>query len=150
MKIYIMRHAQAENKTGCDFSRKLTKQGIVCAEKMGELLATSAPEIDCCWVSPLIRAEETYNGVAKSIKFKKTEITVELEPDGSEYEVLNLINKTTCYSNILLVSHLPIVSYIVSLLTKNSKMIMFAPASLVCIDYSLKTKSGQLLWQKNV
>jgi phosphohistidine phosphatase len=49
------------------------------------------------------------------------------------------------YQNILLVSHMPLVSYLVAELTTDHAMPMFQTASVAQIEYSVDKMSGELV-----
>ena len=64
MQIFIMRHGEAANIVGDDSMRPLTEQGIIEAKLMGQWLLQNSSKLLDVFVSPFIRAQQTYDNVA--------------------------------------------------------------------------------------
>ena len=64
MKIFIMRHGDAANIAGDDSLRPLTEQGDLEAKIMGQWLLHKKTKLLDVFVSPYIRAQQTYNNVS--------------------------------------------------------------------------------------
>lgn len=67
MELYVMRHADAEDGNGNDFSRALTEHGRGQAEKMGDWLKRLKAFPLLVVTSPYPRAHETANIVAERL-----------------------------------------------------------------------------------
>lgn len=121
MKLYILRHGDAgesvDSKTK-DAERTLTPKGIQRTRQLGEVLREMEITFDAVLSSPLVRARETAEIVARELKFTgKVELTEALTPFGS---MPNLIRQLTMLrpvpKNVLLVGHEPYLSGFISLL----------------------------------
>ena len=156
-----MRHGEAENircfKTSDDANRKLTEKGLLDTSAMGKWLLNSDGYIQSfhVFVSPYCRAQQTATQVLASLKptiSPKCSTIDFITPsadakafhdylDGiiSEQEQLN------DEENILIISHMPFVSYLVAELTVDSQMPLFSTASIVEIDYDTKSMQGQFI-----
>lgn len=121
MELVIFRHgdALAVSDDGNDFSRRLSQEGIYEVKISSENLKISGVKPNLIITSPFIRARETTE-IIKSF-FENTEIVIsnDLSPNSSPINVINLINSLK-EKNIILVSHMPLVSEIAyCLLGKN-------------------------------
>ena len=121
MKLYLLRHGdagEAGDPKVKDAERPLTTKGIQRTEQLGEALAEMEIAFDVILSSPLVRARETAEVVARKIKFGgKVELTDYLTPFGS---MENLVRQLTMLrpspKNVLLAGHEPYLSGFISLL----------------------------------
>lgn len=121
MKLYLLRHGdagEAGDPKVKDAERPLTTKGIQRTEQLAEALAEMEIAFEVILSSPLVRARETAEVVARKIKFGgKVELTDYLTPFGS---MENLVRQLTMLrpspKNILLVGHEPYLSGFISLL----------------------------------
>jgi len=149
MKIFIMRHGQASFHAESDAQRPLTKQGVLEAELMGKWLEKNAICPDMIWVSPYLRAQQTLNAVVQDqwCSTKATTLSL-ITPEGSAKAVHDLIDgelSVNSVKQLLLVAHMPIVSYLVSELTQDQHAPLFQTAGLVEIDYEPSTMKGEFV-----
>ncbi|NMP32997.1 phosphohistidine phosphatase SixA [Thalassotalea sp. M1531] len=148
MQIFIMRHGQASFQAESDAKRQLTNQGMLEAELMGKRLNELSIAPDLVWVSPYIRAQQTYKALASTLTCKKVETVSVITPDGSAQEVHDLIDgelSVNKFEQLLLVSHMPIVSYLVSTLTQHQQAPLFQTAAIVEINYDIETMKGEYI-----
>ena len=83
----------------------------------------------------------------------KVEISEDIVPDGSAELVADYLsarlhsaaNSTSPLKRILVVSHMPLVSYLVDELCESYTTSLFATASVAVIKYSLQTQRGELV-----
>jgi phosphohistidine phosphatase len=70
----IVRHAKAERPEAYpnDFSRPLTARGHKDAARLGALLGTVEPPVDCILSSPAARAAQTADHMAAELGYAKT------------------------------------------------------------------------------
>lgn len=85
MKALLIRHAHAvDGKPGSDFSRWLSEKGRALARQVGERLRDDGIVPDVILSSPLPRALQTAELVARGLRFRGVvEILPELAPDES-------------------------------------------------------------------
>ena len=149
MNIFIMRHGQAQSIAPSDASRTLTQQGIDEAKATGQWLAENQPLFDCIFVSPYLRAQQTTETVIEQLSNKSKRKTLSfITPEDSAKEVhdyLDAVCSVEKYESILLVSHMPLVSYLVAELTFDNTMPIFQTASVAKIDYDTDKMKGELL-----
>ncbi|MBQ4831833.1 phosphohistidine phosphatase SixA [Pseudoalteromonas sp. MMG010] len=140
--ILIMRHGEATPMQANDAARELTENGVFEAEKMGRWMKeTFAPT--AMLVSPYIRAQQTSIAVCKNNKFKFNETTRDIVPDGNPQVAIDylasLINEYPQYDTWLLVTHMPLVSYLVDQLSPGN-MPIFCTASVAVVQYNEHTQ----------
>ena len=129
MKVFIMRHGEAEVVASSDEARHLTEYGRKQSISQGQWLKThlnlTALSVQKVIVSPYVRAQETFELVNSALD--------------------NILNDVETWSGItpygnatlvLLVSHLPLVGSIVSELYGKRNPISFYPSTIVQIDWN--------------
>jgi phosphohistidine phosphatase len=164
MYIFIMRHGEAENIVGEDSLRPLAKKGYLETEKMGFWLTRRKPELMNIFVSPYLRAQQSCKSVCKVLNNATllngiTSQTIDcITPSGNAQFVHDFIdgllqsnedkqkeNNSDNNHAILLVSHMPFVSYLVGELTESVNMPIFSTGAIAVIDYDIKKMNGQLI-----
>lgn len=149
MKIFIMRHGQAQSIAPSDFSRSLTEQGINEAVKAGQRLSNHHDVINCVFVSPYLRAQQTADVVIEQLNDKLTRKTLSfITPEDNARDVhdyLDAVCSVEKYDSILLVSHMPLVSYLVAELTYDNTMPIFQTATIAKIEYNTEQMQGELI-----
>ncbi len=156
MQVFIMRHGQAQNfvEQGShdDSQRTLTEQGNQEANIMASWLAKNNVKPSQVFVSPYVRAQQTCEIVTADMKSAITTLDF-ITPEGDANQVhdyidgyLSELDETkTNQAALLIVSHMPLVSYLVAELTQSMHTPIFATAGIAHIDYNINTMKGQLL-----
>ncbi len=154
--LFIMRHGEAESLRVDDKSRQLTDYGRAQASVSANwLIDNYCPDrqIDLALISPYRRARQTFDMVSLDISANKTELCEDIIPEGNpklahDY-VDTLFTATQSRSQpverMLLVSHMPFVSYFldeVCVIPSNS---LFATASVAVVRYNMQKQHGELL-----
>jgi phosphohistidine phosphatase SixA len=88
MKLYLLRHATAEDAAASDAARELTRDGREEARIAGQALVALGVKPDHILTSPLVRARQTADLVAKN-KFGAHQVSDELQ-NGERGELLAL------------------------------------------------------------
>ncbi len=112
MKLWILRHGEAEGHARTDAERNLTEHG------RGEVLRSAAhligQPLSAIIASPYVRAQQTAQLVREALGFEAQIRTVPwLTPEGNPVQVLE---KLDADDNVLLVSHQPLVGNLISFL----------------------------------
>lgn len=154
MKIYVMRHGQAQFYADSDSQRPLSAAGITQSENMAKWLKEQhQTPIQRAWVSPYLRAQQTFTALNKNIEIsEKMETLDSLTPHGDEFDVVNYLNavaETSPISSLVIVSHLPLVGYLSATFLKSNNVPMFSTASMAAIEYDVEKQQGELLWFKH-
>ncbi|MBD2779930.1 phosphohistidine phosphatase SixA [Xenorhabdus sp. 42] len=150
MYVFIMRHGDAAVDSMSDATRELTDRGCQESEKMARWLEQQSPDIDCILVSPYIRAEQTLKRVREALTLPDSEeVLNELIPSGDAGLVASYLQVLSMQGHkaVLVISHLPLVGYLVSELCFGQTPPMFATSSIACVELEHQTEKGRLLWQ---
>jgi phosphohistidine phosphatase len=111
--LFILRHGEAGNRmTGVeeDSERLLTPEGRIEMQKIAKSLKAVGLQADRICTSPLKRARETAEIVARILKIPILEDWVELKPDGSKAALYRKLARLEQNSRLILVGHEPYLS----------------------------------------
>ena len=143
-----MRHGEAEPMSAEDQQRQLTVRGQHDVSQMALWLQHHYAAFDWIWASPYLRTRQTAElMLAKQAPFSQLEIIPELVPEGDaalfkSYFDARLAEKPD--ARVLIVSHMPLVSFLVEAFTLPGQAPVFSTSQLVCIDYKPEP-GGRLL-----
>lgn len=144
MKIIVMRHGEAAHEAGRDDLRPLTDKGRKQSIKMAEWVAAELPRLDRVLVSPFLRAQQTWDAVRTCLPEPSlVEEVHDLVPYGRA-EVVTDYLRALNDDYILIISHLPLVGYIVNDLCANAVPPMFVTSGMAGV--TLKDGRGHLDW----
>jgi len=136
MQIYVMRHGQAEMMAPSDAQRKLTGVGHRQSEQMAGYFSEQGVAFDAALISPYIRAQQTFAAVAPYFSKIKNQQTLKfLTPSGSATKTVNEIMalQASGVKSVLIVSHLPLVGYIVGELVPSAGVPEFSTSTIAHI-----------------
>lgn len=121
MNLYLLRHGIAvePNASGKDAERPLTPRGRRRLSQIARAMGSLKISFDLILSSPYVRAQQTAETVARSLKLrKKLELFEALTPGGNPQALIQHLNGLRPKpKNILLVGHEPYLSKLVALLT---------------------------------
>lgn len=150
MQVFIMRHGDAALDAASDSVRPLTHCGCDESRQMATWLNGQTIDIERILVSPYLRAEQTLATVREALILpEEQEVLPELTPGGDPGLVacyLQALGREGVKS-ALVISHLPLVGYLVSELCPQEAPPMFATSAIACIDFDVENACGQLVWQ---
>ena len=139
MQIYIMRHGQAEMMAFSDAERNLTDIGREESERMAKYLVKQGVELDAVLVSPYVRAQQTWQSVSPFFDGVTNIQTLPcLTPSGSARKTVNelLALQAEGVKAVLIVSHLPLVGYIVGELAPSAGVPAFSTSAVGHVSLS--------------
>ncbi|WP_411389462.1 phosphohistidine phosphatase SixA [Pseudomonas sp. MPB23] len=112
MRLWILRHGEAQAHARTDAERNLTEHGR--AEVLRSAAHLIGQPIDAILASPYVRAQQTAQLVREALGFESDIHTVPwLTPEGNPQQVLE---KLDADANVLLVSHQPLVGNLIGFL----------------------------------
>lgn len=119
MELYVLRHGEAGKRIPSgskDFERALTVAGQEELEEIAEALARLGVKFDFIATSPLKRASQTADIIAKALKIKKSNVEQwnELKPEGRRAELYRKLSQFKPESSVLVVGHEPYLSTMIS------------------------------------
>ncbi len=153
MKLFLMRHGEAEVQSISDETRRLTVQG---EDKVRDTLASLPgefwPEIICA--SPYVRAQQTARLAAEMRDNARVDTWNELVPEG-EIEFVSERLLDVAHSVVLLVTHQPLITRLVRYITAED--VAMYPGSIIAIDVEQRhgslmqnlRRSGLIRWIKH-
>jgi phosphohistidine phosphatase len=163
VNIYFLRHGIAVERGAPGFeddsARPLTREGKKQLRKTSRALRKMKLEFDLILSSPLLRAKQTAEIVAKNLKLKKRlKFSGELKPDGSMKNLFRRLNELKpAPKNLLLVGHEPYLSRLISILVSGGEntAIDFKKGGLCKLDveklrFGLCAKLAWLLMPKQM
>lgn len=153
--VFIMRHGEAESLRLDDKSRQLTDAGRSQVSRAAKWLQEEwcrDGKVDLALVSPYRRTRQTYDMLSLDIHASKMEVTADITPDGDAQGVHDYLDARLAMSkardqelkSVLLVSHMPLVSYLVDAMCDSYTTSLFATASIAVIRYNVHTHKGNL------
>lgn len=166
MQVYIMRHGEAQNFVAQgsrdDSQRALTAQGKTEAKMMAKWLQKMQINPTQVFVSPYVRAQQTCAIATSMMKSAITTLDF-ITPSGDVKQVHDFIDgwcseqvaasqlkkigqqaETKQEPSLLIISHMPLVSYLVAQLTQSGNTPIFATAGIAHIDYDIERMQGTL------
>lgn len=147
MKIYIMRHGQASLQANTDAERQLTATGREDSAKVAQWLSQFEPSLDCVLFSPYVRAAQTWDVICNFFDTGVVEVCKDITPYGDADDVADFLlalQGQHDYETMLIVSHLPVVSYLVAALTTDRQLPSFATSAIACVE--VKADKIELSW----
>lgn len=149
MQLFIMRHGEASMLADSDAQRPLTPQGQLEASLMGKWLFNLEIKFDYVAVSPYLRAQQTASTLLTELNNEFQVDTLDIiTPSGNASQVHDYIDGLctfNTYQNLLIVTHMPLVSYLIETLTVDKQSPIFQTAAIAQIDYDVNTMKGQLV-----
>lgn len=150
MKLYFLRHTTAVDIAASDAARELTKEGRHEARIAGEALAKLGAKPDHILTSPLVRARQTAESVAKAMKHDSSvKVLDELENGSSTMALLRALKSYSGAKELLLVGHMPSLSDHVGILigARSADGLAFGKGGVACVEVEeLRAGKGQLRW----
>jgi phosphohistidine phosphatase len=141
MKIYLLRHAIAEERRAAllDEDRALTREGRKRMHQVAKSMARLELRFDVIGTSPLLRARQTADIVAKIVPQAPQPAPLdELAPGGSMSRLIDVINGMVAkpVSGILLVGHQPYLGRLLAALigAGNTAEFELRKAGLCCLE----------------
>ena len=148
MQIYIMRHGQAEMMAFSDAERNLTDIGREESELMAKHLIKEGVTLDAALVSPYVRAQQTWESVSPFFEgVTNIQVLPCLTPSGSARKTVDelLALQAKGVKSVILVSHLPLVGYIVGELAPAAGVPAFSPSAIGHITLSDEDGFAEML-----
>ncbi|MGV3347010.1 phosphohistidine phosphatase SixA [Enterobacteriaceae bacterium LUAb1] len=150
MQVFIMRHGDAALEAASDSVRPLTDCGCDESCQMAHWLGTQSVSIEHVLVSPYLRARQTLDSVRKKLNLPaKEEVLTELTPAGDAEQVADYVSALAAegVQSVLIISHLPLVGYLVAEFCTQESPPMFATSAIAHINFDADNQRGTLLWQ---
>ncbi|MBF1996449.1 phosphohistidine phosphatase SixA [Serratia symbiotica] len=148
MQVFIMRHGEAVLDAASDALRPLTLCGRDESRLMAAWLNTKSVDIERVLVSPYLRAKQTLAMVREAMTLPEEEVLPELTPSGNTKHVGGYLQALAMQGVkcVLIVSHLPLVGYLVAELCPGESPPMFVTSSIANVELA-GNGHGKFEWQ---
>ena len=151
MKLIIMRHGEAERFRVQDNTRSLTslgeKQASTAGKWLNDYLGADMP-VDIALVSSYVRAKQTYEKLSEEVVVRQKQICEDVIPEGDPkiaHDYIKVLFDEGSQSKvILIVSHMPFVSYFLEEVHVEKQSMLFDTSSVVIVDYDLAVGAGRI------
>lgn len=147
VNLVIMRHGEAVAQSSSDSERQLTVRGEAEVAQMAQWLNKVYPAFDAILCSPYIRTQQTAAILSQQLQGRPAvQQLSDLVPDGDCQQVQLYVDALLAEQprRLLLVSHMPLVSFLVETFSKSGNTPIFDTAAVACLHYETG-KSGALL-----
>lgn len=157
MKLFIMRHGEAApqqmsglldgNSDASDETRELTATGRDEVLKSAQWLQTHYPKLDLAINSPLVRARQTMDLISKKVAVEVREVSTEVTPSSDPEAFASALLarlQVEPADTVLLVSHMPFVSYLVGYLDNKVQAPLFPTAGIAVLEIEPLAMAGNL------
>lgn len=152
MRLYFMRHGEAEERDPhrSDAERALTPQGEDEMRRVAAGVQALKLEFDILLSSPLVRARQTAEHVARTLDIEdRLTITPVLGGGCRMGDLQTLLKNCSTRSRVLLIGHEPDFSMLVGSLIGGG-IVRIRKASLACLDVAVVQPGGaELRWLLN-
>jgi phosphohistidine phosphatase len=151
MNLIIMRHGEAERFRVQDNKRSLTnlgeKQASTAGKWLNNYLGANTP-VDIALVSSYVRAQQTYEQLSEQVVVTRKQVCDDVIPEGDPkiaHDFIKVLFEGASQpSVILIVSHMPFVSYFLEEVHIDKQSMLFDTSSLVIVDYDLALGAGKI------
>ncbi|MFS1538280.1 MAG: phosphohistidine phosphatase SixA [Candidatus Phlomobacter fragariae] len=151
MQVFIMRHGDATLNAINDEARDITLKGIEESKLMASWLAQQNPVFERVFTSPYLRAVQTYQAMQPLLSYSgEHEVLAELMPYGDPQSIANYLQLLAegGVRTALIVSHLPLVGYLVSALCPQEIPPMFATSAIAYLEMNTEMRLAEYRWQR--
>jgi phosphohistidine phosphatase len=150
MEVYFLRHADAgaaAGGKGGDFERPLSPEGIDRMEREAVAISRLRPGVDAILTSPLVRARQTAEILAKELRMEKALIVDKrLAPGFAAKDLAAILAERRSSPGVVLVGHEPDFGRVISAFTGGSR-IECKKGSLARVDVDdPSSAAGTLAW----
>lgn len=149
MKLFVLRHGEAESWARSDPERRLTARGESEVRAVGTAAAARLNGLQTVVSSPYVRARQTAATLIRTLGFTG-ELVIEpaLTPDRPVGE-LGAIVAGSGAGELLLVSHQPLVGALLGWLCGDDSLEPMGTADLAAVELTAFARGGaQLLWRE--
>ena len=143
MKLYILRHADADTEASSDAARELSEKGREQAKKVAHFCALHGIRPEVVFSSPLTRAQQTAKPVAKELGIEITTASW-LACGATPAEILAQLAPLKNVSSVILVGHQPDLGELIANLTgmEHDGSINVRKSSLTLLELLLPRSGG--------
>lgn len=149
MRLYLVRHGEAEGQVTTDAARALTARGREDVARLWLWLAAQGVKPQRLLHSPYVRARQTAEIIAERFPGVARQELDLITPDGDPEVVLDWLQEQGAADSWALVSHMPLVDLLCGCLTDGARY-PFAVGSTACLEVEVLAPGGaRLIWLRS-
>jgi phosphohistidine phosphatase len=146
MRLYIVRHGEAERQLSTDAARALTVRGAEEVSALWTVLSARGIAPTRLINSPFVRARQTADLIAQRFPDVPREEWSVITPEGEPAQVIAELDRQGMADGWMLVSHMPLVDLLCGALTGGERC-PFPVGSVACVELEAPlAAAGRLLW----
>lgn len=151
MRLYIVRHGEAEPATGADAQRPLTERGRRDVRALWQALAARGETPGKIISSPYVRAAQTAAEIAAVFNTQVARSSDLLVPEARPQDVFDWLLSEPLRDGTLLVSHMPLVSLLVGrLVDGGDARVPMSVGAVALLDIEVPVAAGgRLVWLRS-
>ncbi|MBV1911484.1 MAG: histidine phosphatase family protein [Kangiellaceae bacterium] len=139
--LWVMRHGLAEDQFESDFSRELSELGAKQAKSVAnQIKDSSSLQPSFMLASPFARTQYTAEIVHQTLDIKEPFQSEESLVHFADHQLLGEFLLSSSYQDLIIISHMPIVSDLCSYLTNGETVLNFKTAQAVRIQLPVETE----------
>lgn len=148
MRLYIVRHGEAQRQAPTDAERALTERGRAQVQALWWNLLGEGVSVNQLVSSPFLRARQTADVIAGLCPGAERSEQALLVPEASPTAVMNWLLEEPSTDGLVLVSHMPLVGQLTGALVESgAARVPFSVGTVACLDLDVAAIGGaRLLW----
>ena len=151
MRLYIVRHGEAESRASNDADRALTGFGRTGVAEIWQSLQRDGVQVARLVHRPYVRARQTAEVIGKYYPGVGLEACDLITPDDPVMPVIDWLADQPTLEGCVLVSHMPLVAALTGALAEGvSARIPFSVGTVACLDMEVAAVGGgRLIWTRS-
>jgi len=151
MRLYIVRHGEAETRASSDAERALTERGRAGVDEIWQSLRRDGVQVARLVHSPYVRARQTAEAISQHYPGIRLEECDLITPDDPVMPVIDWLAGQPTLEGCVLVSHMPLVAALTGALAEGvSARVPFSVGTVACLDMEVAAVGGgRLIWTRS-
>lgn len=155
MKIFVLRHGQAEAQQTTDEARNLTAKGRADVAASVQYSLSELAHLQEIWASPLVRAQQTAQIVRDILSAQGIHLSIKttdlITPESNPADLFDLLQASNLNS-VLLASHMPFVGDLLDAFCGSARGYhAMNTSSMALVECDVPAKHcGDLRWLRHV
>jgi len=151
MRLYIVRHGEAETRANSDAERALTGRGRDAVAEIWQSLRRDGVQVARLMHSPYVRARQTAEVIGEQYPGIRLEACDLITPDDPVMPVIDWLAAQPTLEGCVLVSHMPLVAALTGALSEGvSARVPFSVGTVACLDMEVASVGGgRLIWTRS-
>jgi phosphohistidine phosphatase len=155
MKVFVLRHGQAEAQQTTDDARNLTPKGRADIATSVQSSLSELTQVQEIWASPLVRTQQTAMIVREILLAQGVHVSIKttdlITPESNPADLFDLL-QTSSLNSVLLASHMPFVGGFLDVFCGSARgHHSMNTSSMALVECDLPAKNcGDLRWLRHV